>query len=101
MGDTNDTTISTGGNTSTATMNGNHSSASGALPAGGLPGGRGAGLCGGSRQEEGSLKLELSTEGRVVEAFNTIRFFEETHCLNLQASGCSCVGPRALWGVVL
>lgn len=37
-----------------------------------------------SLSKEVSLQRELETEARVQEAFNTVKFFEETHCLNLQ-----------------
>jgi hypothetical protein len=29
-------------------------------------------------------EVETATEERVMEAFNTVKFFEQTHCLNLQ-----------------
>ncbi|KAL4419865.1 hypothetical protein ABPG75_006963 [Micractinium tetrahymenae] len=39
---------------------------------------------GSSQDDAAGLEEELSTEARVAEAFKTVKFFEETHCLNLQ-----------------
>eukprot|EP00887_Chlorella_sp_A99_P002940 scaffold24.g2940.t1 len=40
---------------------------------------------GAAEGSEEALAEELATEARVVEAFNTVKYFEETHCLDLQA----------------
>lgn len=46
-------------------------------------------------QQSTVLQVEVATEGRVSEAFNTVKFFEETHCLDLQAMPYTYLQKRA------
>lgn len=50
--------------------------------------GLGRGRCDDSSLEDADgLEEELSKEARVAEAFKTVTYFEQTHCLNLQVMG--------------